>query len=87
MLQLLNRLGLPGEELIRFFVEDTENGTGALTALFEDYVKRAWGELFESEEAAMAKMGPELLTHGDLPESLLNWIFIGRIISEQALWE
>lgn len=85
LIDILVRVGLPGEKLIRFLSREAASHGEHLSALIADYQERANAELFDTYENAVRDEALILLKDGKLPESRLDWIFVGKMIIDEDM--
>lgn len=80
MIQLMLRLGLPGEKLLAFFAEHNFSRYPRLFSIVNDYLRRAREELFQTPEM-YAEYVYKTISNGKLlPEVKLNFIYTGKIM-------
>lgn len=80
LIQLMIRLGLPGEKLVRFLAEHKLSQQPKLFSIVSDYSTRAKRELFETREECVEYIRKIVFSGKPVPEVKLNFIFIGKIM-------
>ena len=84
LIQLMIKLGLPGEKLIRFLTEHSYDQYPKLASLVRKYSARAKGELFDTIEQCTETVRALISEGKPIPEVKLNFIFIGKIMLNDA---
>lgn len=85
LVDILIRVGLPGEKLIRFLSKKAPSHGEHLSTLIAEYQDRTNSELFDTHEGAVEGEISKLEQSGTLPESRLDWIYVGKMIFNEDL--
>ena len=79
LMKMMIRFGYSGERLLQYLLDNAVNEKN-ISKIFLEYIDRAKGELFDTEEELHDYGNKILLENGKLPEAKLNFIFIGKIM-------
>lgn len=85
LIQLMFKLGLPGEKLIRFFTDHNFDQYPKLFSVVQEYNKRARGELFDTMDEC-TELVRTLMSEGKVvPDVKLNLIYTGKIMLDDGV--
>jgi hypothetical protein len=85
LIQLMFKLGLPGEKLIRFFADHKLSQYPKLLSVVQEYNKRVRGELFETIDEC-TELARTLISEGKVAQDVkLNLIYTGKIMLDDVV--
>jgi len=87
LMQLMGKLGLPGEKLIRFLTQHSYDQYPKLAAIVQMYSERAKAELFDTIEQCTEAVQSLISEGKPIPEVKLNLIFTGKIMLDDDVRE
>lgn len=85
LVDLMVRSDLPGEKLVGFLARSNYENSPLVRHVIEDYERRVGAELFDTPEECTRALTQLLDKTGVLPETKLNYVFVGRLMLDQAI--
>jgi len=80
LIEIMIKMGLPGEKLVKYLSEEGQERNKKLNNIVGQFIKAAKDELFDNPDECMEFVKKCILRNDPVPEVKLNLIYTGKII-------